>query len=71
VLTVAAGAAFSTVGAWLAVDSASADGGSELVQVSAAGGATSIPIANSPLRLTHVAGATVQTGTLVPLGPMT
>ena len=70
-LTVAAGAAFSTVGAFMVVDSASADGGAEVVTVSSAGSSTSIPIASTPLRLTHAAGATVQAATLGPLGPMT
>jgi len=69
-LTVAAGAAFSTVGAFVVIDSASADGGAEVVTVSSAGSSTSIPIASTPLRLTHAGGATVQTGTLGPLGPM-
>jgi hypothetical protein len=71
VLTVAAGAAFSTVGAWIVVDSGSVDGGAEVLKTSGAGGSTTIPIAATPLRLTHAAGATVQTGTLGPLGPMT
>lgn len=53
------------------VDSASTDGGAEVLQVSAAGGAPTIPIASTPLRLAHAAGATVQTATLAPLGPMT
>jgi hypothetical protein len=53
------------------VDSGSVDGGAEVVKASAAGGSTSIPIANTPLRLTHAVGATVQTATLAPLGPMT
>jgi hypothetical protein len=70
-ITVAAGAGFVTVGAFVVVDSASVDGGAELVTVSSAGSSTSIPIAGTPLRLTHAAGATVQTATLVPLGPMT
>ena len=70
-LTVAAGAAFSTVGAFVVVDSASVDGGAEVVTVSSAGSSTSIPVAATPLRLTHAAGASVQTGTLTPLGPMT
>ncbi len=69
-LTVAAGAAF-TSGSWVVVDSGSVDGGAEVVRASAAGSSTSIPIAGTPLRLTHVAGATVQTATLAPLGPMT
>lgn len=69
-LTVAAGAAF-TLGMWVVVDSGSVDGGAEVVKASAAGSSTSIPIAATPLRLTHVAGATLQAATLVPLGPMT
>ena len=36
-----------------------------------AGGATTIPVAATPLRITHPAGATVQTGTLAPFGGMT
>ncbi len=36
-----------------------------------AGSAGAIPIASTPLRLTHAAGATVQAATLGPLGPMT
>ena len=70
-LNVASGSAFSTVGAFIVVDSASVDGGAEIVVVSSAGSSTSIPIANTPLRLTHTAGATVQTAALGPLGPMT
>ncbi len=69
-LTVAAGGAF-TSGSWIVVDSASIAGGAEVVKASGAGGSTTIPIANTPLRLTHPAGATVQTATLGPLGPMT
>ena len=69
-LTVALGTGF-TLGQWVVVDSGSVDGGAEVVKASAAGGATSIPIAGTPLRLTHVAGATVQAATLVPLGPLT
>lgn len=69
-LTVAAGASF-TSGSWVVVDSASADGGAEVVKASGAGSSTSIPIAGTPLRLTHAAGATVQAATLAPLGPMT
>jgi hypothetical protein len=46
-------------------------GGAEVVTVSSAGSSTSIPIAGTPVRLTHAAGATVQTATLGPLGPMT
>ena len=67
----ASGTSFVTPGAFVVVDSASADGGAEVVTVSSAGGSTSIPIAGTPLRLTHAAGATVQTATLGPLGPMT
>ena len=70
-ITVAAGAGFVTVGAFVVIDSSSVDGGAEIVTVSSAGSANSIPIANTPLRLTHAAGATVQTATLGPLGPMT
>jgi hypothetical protein len=55
----------------IAVDSSSVDGGAEIVAVGSAGSSASIPIAGSPLRLTHAAGATVQTATLAPLGPMT
>jgi hypothetical protein len=69
-LTVAAGAAF-TSGMWVVVDSTSAAGGAEVVKASGAGSSTSIPIAATPLRLTHPAGATVQAATLGPLGPMT
>ena len=70
-ITVAAGAGFSTVGAFVVIDSSSVDGGAELVTVSSAGSSTSIPIANTPLRLTHAAGATVNTAVMSPLGPMT
>ncbi len=70
-ITVASGTGFVTVGAFVVIDSASVDGGAEIVTVSSAGSSTSIPIANTPLRLTHAAGATVQTATLGPLGPMT
>ena len=42
-----------------------------MLQVSAAGTSTTIPVANSPLALTHSAGASVQTGTLAPYGGMT
>ena len=70
-LTVAAGAAFSTVGALVVIDSTSVDGGAEVLTVSSAGSSTSIPIANTPLRLTHAAGATVNTAVMSPLGPMT
>ncbi len=69
VLTVAAGAAFSVVGAFLVVDSASIDGGAEILRVSAAGGATTIPVAATPLRLAHAAGATVNTCTVRDLAP--
>lgn len=65
------GTAFSTVGALLAIDSTSVDGGAEIVAVSAAGNLTSIPIVNTPLRLAHAARASLQTATMVPLGPMT
>jgi len=70
-LTVASGTSFSTVGAWLVIDSGDVDGGAEVVVTSGAGTSGAIPIANTPLRLTHAAGATVQTGTLVPLGNLT
>jgi hypothetical protein len=70
-LTVASGTSFTTVGASLVIDATASDGGPEVVAVSSAGGSTSIPIAGTPLRLTHAAGATVQTGTLVPLGSLT
>jgi len=69
VLTVASGTAFSVVGAWLVVDSANIDGGAEIVRVSAAGGSTTIPVASTPLRLTHAAGATVNTCTIKDLVP--
>ena len=69
-LTVAAGTGF-TSGSYIVVDSSSVDGGAELLTCSSAGSGTSIPIANTPLRLTHAAGASVQTATLGPLGPMT
>jgi hypothetical protein len=59
------------VGAFVVIESTSADGGAEIVTVSAAGSSTSIPIANTPLRLTHAAGASMQTVTPGPLGPMT
>ncbi len=66
------GTAFSTTGAWIAVDSSSVDGGAEIVVQGTAGTSGTIPLnAATPLRLTHSAGATVQTGTLGPLGPMT
>ena len=57
--------------AFIVVDDASVDGGAEVLTVSSAGSSTSIPVANTPLRPTHAAGATVQTATLAPLGPMT
>lgn len=69
-LTVASGTGF-TAGSFIFVDSTSVDGGAECLTVSSAGSGTSIPIANTPLRLTHAAGASVQTATLGPLGPMT
>jgi len=46
-----------------------AGGGAEVLKTSGADGATSIPVAGTPLRLSHTAGAIVQTATLVPLGP--
>ena len=71
-LTVSSGTSFSTAGAYLIVDDASVDGGAEVLVQAGAGSSTSIPLAAaSPLRLTHAAGATVQTATLAPLGPMT
>jgi len=70
-ITVASGTAFGTAGAFVVVDSTSVDGGAEVLTVSGAGSSGSIPIANTPLRLTHAAGASVQTATLGPLGPMT
>ena len=69
-INVASGTSFVS-GQWVVIDSSSVDGGAEVVQASAAGGSTTITIASTPLRLTHAAGATVQTGTLGPLGPMT
>jgi hypothetical protein len=69
-LTVAAGAGFVTVGALVCIDAASADGGAEIVQVSSAGGSTTIPIASTPLKVTHAAGATVQTCTLKDMQPL-
>lgn len=69
-LTVASGTAFVTAGAFVVVDDSSVDGGAEVLKASAAGGSTTIPIAGTPLRLTHAAGATVNTATLGPLGPM-
>jgi len=70
---VTSGTAFSTTGAWIVVDSSSSvDGGAEIVVQGTAGTSGTIPLnAATPLRLTHSAGATVQTGTLGPLGPMT
>lgn len=53
----------------MVVDDSSVDGGAEVLKASAAGGSTTIPIAGTPLRLTHAA-ATVNTATLGPLGPM-
>ena len=70
-ITVASGTGFVTPGAFVVIDSSSVDGGAELVTVSSAGSSTSIPIAGTPLRLTHAAGASVQAATLGPLGPMT
>ena len=69
-LTVALGTGFTSA-SWVVVDATSVAGGAELVKASGAGSSTSIPIAASPLRLTHAAGAAVQTATLGPLGPMT
>jgi hypothetical protein len=68
---VASGPVFSAAGAFVVIDSTSVDGAAEVVTVSSAGLSESIPIASTPLRLTHTAGATVQTATLAPLGPMT
>ncbi len=62
--------ALVTAGAFIVIDSTSVDGGAEVLTVSAAGGSTSIPVANTPLRLNHTAGATVQTANLSPLGPI-
>ncbi|SRR6266699_2792267 len=70
VLTVTLGTGFIS-GSWVAVDAASADGGAEIVKASGAGTSTTIPIASSPLRLAHAAGASVQTAVLVLLGPLT
>jgi hypothetical protein len=71
-LNVASGTAFSTVGAFVVVDSGDVDGGAEVVVSGGAGTSGTIPLnAATPLRLTHAAGTTVQTGTLGPLGPMT
>jgi hypothetical protein len=69
-LTVVAGAGFVTVGALICVDATSADGGAEVLVVSSAGSSTSIPIAGTPLKVVHVAGATVQTMTLADLNPL-
>ena len=70
-LAVAAGAAFSTVGAWLVIDGANASSGAEVLQVSSAGSSGAIPVTGTPLRLAHNSGDTVQSATLGPLGPMT
>ncbi len=70
VLTVTLGTGF-TSGSWIAVDASGADGGAEILKASAAGTATTIPVAGTPLRLAHAAGASVQTAVLVPLGPLT
>jgi hypothetical protein len=70
-LTVVAGAAFSTAGALVAVDLASAVSPAEIVVVSSAGGSTSIPVAATALRQAHPGGTAVQTVVLSPLGPMT
>jgi hypothetical protein len=67
-LNVAVGTGF-TLGSWVVIDSSSADGGAEVVKATGAGTSTTIPV--TPLTLTHVAGATVQTAVLGPLGPMT
>jgi len=69
-LTVASATGF-TLGSFVVIDSGSVDGGAECVTVSTAGSGTSIPVAGTPLLLTHAAGASVQTATLGPLGPMT
>ena len=69
-ITVAAGAGFSTVGAFVVIDSSSVDGGAELVTVSLGWLIDVIPIADTPLRLTQ-GGATVNTAVMSPLGPMT
>ncbi len=69
-LTVTSGVGFA-LGQLVVVDSSSVDGGAEVVTVSSAGSSTSIPVANTPLRLTHTAGATVNTAVLSPLGPLT
>jgi hypothetical protein len=52
------------------IDATSADGGAEIVQVSSAGASTTIPIASTPLRVAHAAGATVQTATLTDIQPL-
>ncbi len=70
-LAVASGSSFSTPGMFIVVDSSSVDGGAEVLTVSSAGSAGAIPIANTPLRLTHASGASAQAATLGPLGPMT
>lgn len=69
--TVASGTSFSTVARFVVIDSTSVDGGAELVTVSLAGSSTSIPVADTPLRLTHAAGASVNTATITPVGPLT
>lgn len=66
-LSVASGSAF-TSGSWVVIDAASATS-AEIVKATAAGGSTMIPV--TALALTHAGGATVQTGTLVPLGSLT
>jgi hypothetical protein len=68
---VASGTSFSTPGAFIVIDAASTDGGAEVATVTSAGSSTSIPIAGTPLLFTHATGASVQTATLAPLGPMT
>jgi hypothetical protein len=71
-LNVASGTAFSAPGAWIVIDSTSTDGGAEVVQQGTAGTSGTIPLAAaSALRLTHAAGASVQSGTIVPLGNLT
>ena len=71
-LNVASGTSFSTPESWIVVDSGSVDGSAEVVQQGTAGTSGTIPLAAaSPLRLRHAAGASVQTGAPVPLGPMT
>jgi hypothetical protein len=69
-LTVASGSSF-TSGSWVVVDATSVDGGAEILIASGAGTSTTIPVASTPLRLTHAAGAAVATGTLAALGPLT